>query len=235
MAAAVGHAIGEFHAEGGGSRTLRPSVGLVGGRARRRPPHPGASPRLTTGGIALIKLLQRSRGLEARLRALAPPAGGALVHGDLRWENVLVEPGTEPAVWLVDWEMGGAGEQAWDTGCFAAACVSAWLCSIPAVPGMAPDQLAAEAGLPMDTLALGLDAFWTAYRDVAPGTGTDAWAERCTQLTAVRLVYRGFECTQYDVDLEPLPVAHLQVAAHMLDDPSAPPTGFWRCRDLGTP
>ena len=27
--------------------------------------------------------------------------------------------------------MGGAGERAWDAGCFAAACVSAWLCSIP--------------------------------------------------------------------------------------------------------
>lgn len=219
VAAAVGRAIGEFHAEGADLGPSAPASDWLTDGLSIAHPTPRRLRQLTAGGIALIKLLQRSRGLEARLRALAPPAGGALVHGDLRWENVLVEPGTEPAVWLVDWEMGGAGEQAWDAGCFAAACVSAWLCSIPAVPGMAPDQLAAEAGLPMDALALGLDAFWTAYRDVAPGTRTDAWAERCTQLAAVRLVYRGFECTQYDVDLDPVPVSHLQVAANMLDDP----------------
>ena len=72
----------------------------------------------------------------------------------------------------------------------------------------------------MEALALGLNAFWTAYFEASPGTHTDAWVERCTQLAAVRLVYAGFECTQFDVDLQPSPVAHLQVAAHMLEDPA---------------
>jgi hypothetical protein len=174
---------------------------------------------LSAGGIELLKALQRSDELQARLSALAPPTGDALVHGDLRWENVLVAPGAEPLVWLVDWEMGGAGEPAWDAGCFAAACLSAWLCSIPSVPGLAPVQLMTEAALPMEALALGLNAFWSAYREAAPGTDTEAWGERCTQLAAVRLVYSAFECTQFDVGLQPTPIAHLQVAAHMLEDP----------------
>jgi aminoglycoside phosphotransferase (APT) family kinase protein len=219
VAAAVGRVVGELHAEASGLGPTGPrSDWLRGGLGIARPT-PGRLRELTAGGVALTKLLQRSGGLEARLQALAAPAGGTLIHGDLRWENVLVEPGVEPRIRLVDWELGGDGEPAWDAGCFAAACISEWLCSIPAVPGIPPDRLTAEAALPMDALSPGLAAFWAAYRDIAPDARTDAWAERCAQLAAVFLVHRGFECTQHDVALEPVPVAHLQVAAHMLDDP----------------
>ena len=220
VAAALGRAVGELHGEGADPRPDDPrSDWLQGGVGIARPTPRGLS-LLSAGGIELLKTLQRSNALQSRLGNLAPRAGDALVHGDLRWENVLVMPGPEPLVWLVDWEMGGAGERAWDVGCFAAACVSEWLCSIPDVPGLPPDRLAAEAALPMDALALGLNAFWTAYLEAAPGPHTDAWAERCTQLAAVRLVYAGFECTTFDAGLRPAAVAHLQVAAHVLENPA---------------
>ncbi len=219
VAAEVGRAVGELHAEGADPRPDDPRSDWLQGGVGIARPTPRRLRLLSAGGIELLKALQRSDELQARLWALAPPAGDALVHGDLRWENVLVAPGTEAKVWLVDWEMGGAGERAWDVACFSAACVSAWLCSIPSVPSLGPDQLAAEAALPMDVLALGLSAFWTAYREAAQGTHAKSWVERCAQLAAVRLVYRGFESTQFDVGLEPAPVAHLQVAARILEDP----------------
>lgn len=220
VAAAVGNAIGELHAEGTDPvPDAPPSDWLRGGVGIARPT-PQRVRLLSAGGIELMKMLQRSEGLQARLRSLTPPTSDALVHGDLRWENVLASPAPEPLVWLVDWEMGGAGERAWDVGCFAAACISAWLCSIPDVPGLGPDRLAQEATLPMDALYPGLKAFWTAYHEAAPGAHTDVWAERCAQLAAVRLVYAGFECTLADASLQPLPVAHLQVATHVLQDPA---------------
>ena len=150
------------------------------------------------------------------------PAVDELVHGDLRWENVLVAGDRHAAtrVWLVDWEMGGAGEHAWDAGCFAAAAVSAWLCSIPDVPGVPPDRLATEAELPMEAVAAGLDLFWSAYRASNPDSTTDAWAERAAQLAAVRLVHIGFELTELDLGVRASAVAHLQVAANILGDPA---------------
>jgi aminoglycoside phosphotransferase (APT) family kinase protein len=219
VGAAVGRAVGELHAEDLdlGSEVPR-SDWLQGGVGIARPT-PKRLHTLSAGGIDLLKLLQRSDELDARLRALAPPTVESLVHGDLRWENVLVAPDAEIQVWLVDWEMGGAGETAWDAGCFAAACLSAWLCSIPSVPGVRPDRLEDEATLPWAALAPGLDAFWSAYRGIAPETHADAWTARCAQLTAVRLVYRAFECTQFDTSLGTTPVLHLQVAARILDDP----------------
>ncbi len=221
VAAEVGRVVGEFHAEAGhvGDDDAPASVWSLGGIAVDRPTP--ASLRLMSGGeVALLKALQRSRELGARLAALAPPGAGDLVHGDLRWENVLVAPAAAPpGVWLVNWEMGGSGERAWDVGCFAASGVSAWLASIPAVPDAAPDRLGAEAGLPMDAIAPGLGAFWAAYRAAGPPAPTRPWAMRCAQLAAVRLVHLGFDRSAHLPDLHPLAVAHLQVATHILADP----------------
>ena len=144
------------------------------------------------------------------------------MHGDLRWENVLVAGGrgTTPRVWLVDWEMGGAGEHAWDTGCFAAAAVSACLRSAPDVPGVPLGRLVAEAGIPMTALEPGLDLFWSAYRAAHRDGAGDAWAGRCAQLAAVRLVHIAVELTELDLGVGPSAVLHLQVAENILGDPA---------------
>jgi len=96
-------------------------------------------------------------------------------------------------------------------------CVAVW--SIPFVPGVPLDRLAAEAAIPIETLAPGLSVFWAAYDAATPGSGLDAWAERCAQLAAVRLVHIGFESTAPSLGLPPVAVAHLQVASNVLDDP----------------
>ena len=151
-------------------------------------------------------------------------------------ENVLVAPGAAPPrVWLVDWEMGGSGERAWDVGCFAASGVSAWLASIPAVPDIAPGRLVAEAGLPMDAILPGLDAFWAAYRAAGPRAPTPGWAMRCAQLAAVRLVHLAFDRSAHVADLHPLAVGHLQVATHILADPRRAGRGSWGSHDHGDP
>jgi hypothetical protein len=220
VAAAVGRAVGEFHAEAGGAGgEVHPSVWLRGGVDVDRP-GPAHLRRLSAGGLKLLEALQRSEPLRSRLAALAPPGGDELIHGDLRWENVLVAEGPAPRVWLVDWELGGAGEHAWDAACFAAAAVSAWLWSIPFVPGVPLHRLSAEAAIPIEALAPALNVFWSAYRASAPRSAADGWAERCAQLAAVRLVHLGFECTAEDLGLRPSAVAHLQVASHVLDDPA---------------
>ena len=220
VAREVGLAVGELHSEVAYLAEDAPlSDWLRGGLGVVRPT-PRRLTLLSGGGVELLKLLQRSVRLEERLTDLAPPTCDALVHGDLRWENVLVAAEGKPRVWLVDWEMGGAGERAWDAGCFAAACISAWLCSIPSVPDVPPADLAEEAEIHIDALATSLRAFWTAYREAAPAVDDDdAWAERCAQLAAVRLVHTGFECTEFDSGLPPSAVAHVQVAAHVLEDP----------------
>jgi hypothetical protein len=220
-AAEVGRVVGGFHAEAGplGDGDAPPSVWLRDGTGVDRPT-PAYLGLLSGGQVGVLKALQRSRKLQAHLAALGPPVAGDLVHGDLRWENVLVAPvDAPPRVWLVDWEMGGSGERAWDVGCFAASGISAWLASIPTVPDVAPGGLVAEAALPMDAITSGLAAFWGAYRAAGPRAPRDDWAIRCAQLAAVRVVHLAFERSAHEADLHPLAVVHLQVATHMLADP----------------
>ncbi|MBF0688129.1 MAG: phosphotransferase [Cellulomonas sp.] len=48
---------------------------------------------------------------------LRRPAGGCLVHGDLKWSNLAV--GADGPV-VLDWELAGGGDPAWDVGSLAA-------------------------------------------------------------------------------------------------------------------
>jgi hypothetical protein len=47
-----------------------------------------------------------------------------LMHGDLRWTNVLPSSDVRPHVWLVDWELSCLGDPAWDVGSALADIVS---------------------------------------------------------------------------------------------------------------
>lgn len=67
---------------------------------------------------ALVALLRAQPALMAAAARLRTPAGRALVHHDLKWDNVAVAAGPSPV--LVDWELAGAGDPAWDLGCLVA-------------------------------------------------------------------------------------------------------------------
>lgn len=67
------------------------------------------------GATAVIGATLSDRGLCEALRefdrAWAPRAP---VHGDVKFDNVLVGPEAGGRLWLVDWELAGLGEPAWD-------------------------------------------------------------------------------------------------------------------------
>ena len=50
---------------------------------------------------------------------LRRPVGGCLVNHDLKWDNVVLTGPTQQPV-LVDWELAGLGDPAWDLGCLLA-------------------------------------------------------------------------------------------------------------------
>lgn len=181
---------------------------------------------LSLGGIELIEVLQSSDALCAGLDRAADGAAGddTLVHGDLRWENVFVVGGNHgpPSIRLVDWEMAGRGEAVWDVACFIAACLGAWLCTIPHVPGVSPAELTDLAAVPLSAVRPAIAAFADGYRDARtmPLGRVPAWTVRCAELVGVRLVHLAVEATRDDEYLQAGPVAHLQVALNVMEDPA---------------
>lgn len=189
-------------------------------------PAPGLFRHLSIAGLQLIEAVQRSERLSRHLDRLAAtqPTAETLVHGDLRWENVLVDDREQapPRIRLVDWEFAGQGEAVWDVACFMAACLSAWIASVPQIPGVPPDRLIELAGLPLEAVTPGLVAFRLAYQQGRGGAGAAgaAWTLRCAELVAVRLVHLALEATGDAEALRTAPVLHLQVALNILDDPA---------------
>ena len=59
----------------------------------------------------------------------------AVIHGDIRWDNLLAVRGGDSKRWtrlqLIDWELCGAGDPAVDIGAFFGEYLRAWLQSIP--------------------------------------------------------------------------------------------------------
>lgn len=101
-------------------------------RATARLPLPPASPPLIlsvlrtpreTDDAAINALMPRIAAVPALSAAAAEVsrAGGlCLVHHDLKWDNIVV-PATSPATAVIlDWELAGAGDPAWDLGCLVA-------------------------------------------------------------------------------------------------------------------
>ena len=146
LLAALGHLLGRLHAADDPPHHLGGSAGGAGGDRGTAPPAPGTPwvvavadgvlpPSLAGDGriAELAGEVAGDPGLADCLRALGArwpggPAGRAaaapqavLVHGDVKFDNVLVQgaPGPEgaaavPRLRLLDWELAGPGLAAWD-------------------------------------------------------------------------------------------------------------------------
>ena len=146
LLAALGHLLGRLHAADDPPHHLGGSAGGAGGGRGTAPPAPGTPwvvavadgvlpPSLAGDGriAELAGEVAGDPGLADCLRALGArwpggPAGRAaaapqavLVHGDVKFDNVLVQgaPGPEgaaalPRLRLLDWELAGPGLAAWD-------------------------------------------------------------------------------------------------------------------------
>jgi aminoglycoside phosphotransferase (APT) family kinase protein len=66
---------------------------------------------------SLVERLRAHRDLSLLLQNLAEDwAAFAVIHGDVKWDNVLVRfgPNGRWHLWLIDWELAGLGDPAWD-------------------------------------------------------------------------------------------------------------------------
>ena len=159
---------------------------------------PRAAAELPGAMLDLIALLQRTDGLAEALENLRVRLGDdALVHGDLKLDNVMADRRGRLA--LVDFEHAGAGDAAWDLGAGIGDLVSRWLLSVPAPAGGGLAAWLSRASVPRTRVAAAARALRSGYArqrplpagdDVAACAGVfllhraQAWIERYGRLTA---------------------------------------------------
>ncbi len=230
-AAALGRALGLLH-----SRT-RPLVADGSEWTAWAPPpwvlslhRPDASifTDVSAAGLELIRIVQRTEGFGELLDGLrATWAPTSLIHGDVKWSNVLVvDAGTpQESVKLIDWESAMVGDPSWDVGSALSQYLSFWLFSIPLTGGEAPERFPELAAYPLDAMKPALGACWVAYADGAGIAGSEVERQltRAVEMAAARLVQVAFEASQEQQQLVSSVVLHLQLAHNLLARPREAP------------
>jgi hypothetical protein len=219
-AAAAGRALAWLHrATAAAPRSMRAHPSIL--RVHR--PDPEALGELTPASLDLIRVIQTEAGLCSAFDRLRRGWRAAvLMHGDVRWENILVPAHPTGRVVLIDWEHATEGEAAWDVGGMLAAYLSDWVSGTRVA--IHPDQAVVQSGSsrPLGDMRAALGAFWDAYLEVVhlPRDEIEALRSRAVELAAARLVQRAFESTQWHGTVDGHHVLHVQVAANMLADPA---------------
>lgn len=177
---------------------------------------------------ASVELVKAVQGQPELCRALDELRQGwrpsALLHHDLRWENVLVcgsrAGGERRRVKIVDWELAGRGDPCWDVGCALSEYFASWLLAGALLEP--PGGFAPARGFPLAAMQPALAACWRTY---ALGMRLDAarsarWLVRSLRYTAARLVQTAYEHAQLSSGLGPELVRLLQFAANVMSRPA---------------
>ncbi|RMH22855.1 MAG: aminoglycoside phosphotransferase family protein [Acidobacteria bacterium] len=229
VAAALGGALGTVH------RVFRPLV--EGGELadfgapmpwvlRVHKPGPELLSSLSQANLKTLKILQTqedlSRNLDRLGRLWRPDA---LIHGDVKSDNVLVGEGTAGGVEvrLVDWELAQVGDPAWDVAGALHDFVLFWIFSMPLDRSDDAERLVAAARYPLAALQPAMRALWRGYKSSArlPSPAAAELLARAVPFSAARLIQSAYELA-HDATALPAPsVMLLQVAANLLRDPAA--------------
>jgi hypothetical protein len=183
---------------------------------------------LSPAGLAVLRILQTQEGIRDRLHRLSGHwQTPTLIHGDVKFENVLVPlapPGDEPdspEVWIADWEMVQFGDPAWDLAGALQDLLVLWVSSMPLSGDLRVSELAARARLPMAGFKNAARALWTGYRDNAEleAKEADRFLLRAVELSAARLAQSAFEGTDGIDRLPGWSAILLQITANLLAQP----------------
>ncbi len=202
LAAAQGRALAAIHAVARDGEALREDPPWV--LALHRPPLE-ALRYLSAASVTLVRHLQADERLGAAFDALREGwRPDVLVHRDVKWANCIAHPrpgGVRPTrIRLVDWEMAGWGDPAFDVG--------------SALSDFAAFGLDAGPGAVRPAAA----AFWDAYVR-ACGLGDAAAVallERSVRFAGARLVQSAYEHTQETTVMSPRVLRLVDLARELL-------------------
>jgi aminoglycoside phosphotransferase (APT) family kinase protein len=178
---------------------------------------------LSAANIQLVRLLQGTPHFAESLDELEGDfASEAFVHNDVKLENILVaRAGRRARPVIVDWEMAGEGDPAWDLGGLFGSYLGLWLASIPITGDTPPDQWPGLARHPLEAMQPLLRAAWARYRRdrrLAPAASVRL-VDRAARYAGARLVQSAFERSQLALTLDSTSTLMLQVALNMLTRP----------------
>jgi hypothetical protein len=140
----------------------------------------------------------------------------ALIHGDVKWDNVIVNPNGSDAIKLVDWELADLGDPRWDAGAVLQAYLSSWIFSMPMNGGAFRSPQ--HAGHPLDSIQPAIQAFWHAYADGFADV-TRGFLVASLRYGAARMIQTAYEQAHFAPELSAAGITLLQTSLNILARP----------------
>jgi tRNA A-37 threonylcarbamoyl transferase component Bud32 len=149
----------------------------------------------------------------------------ALIHGDMKFDNVVVRGAQtdEPTMHVVDWELADVGDSAWDVASILQAYLTWWIASLQRVPG---NETSDEAQYPLEAIQPAIRAFWDAYVSARRLGSRDAGAEleRAVRYAGARMLQTVYESMALAPSLTQHAVWQMQACVNILKEPRAAAT-----------
>jgi aminoglycoside phosphotransferase (APT) family kinase protein len=234
IGAALGSALAALHAAFPYSAArarpperARTTASTSGGPGVARPwildvhaPRPEMMRYLSPAQVTLIGLLQsRPHAIEALNRLRLDWAPSALIHGDVKWSNVLLAA-ARPAAWLIDWEFANWGDPAWDVGSalhsFLVDCI-AHADATAHGPVGAATAFARALPRAQPEIRRFCDAYLSGRASGVPAA--DAFLARAVLFAAARLIQTAYESCERLEDVPRFAAGELQLALNLLARP----------------
>jgi hypothetical protein len=189
---------------------------------------------ISQGNTQLIGILQQYPEFQSALMNIK--AGWnytALIHGDIKWENMMLCPGVgnaPPELKIIDWEIADIGDECWDVGAVIQAYLTFWIFSLPLGGGGGLTEAAASSPLDAESIKPALFAYWSAYaqsRKLDANTSRQMLV-RCMSCAAARMIQTAYESIQATPQISPHALCKLQMSMNILRDPEAAVADFIR-------
>jgi hypothetical protein len=183
---------------------------------------------LSAASHQLISIVQQRPSICEQLDALrAAWKSVAIVHGDIRSENVLVshvgDSQMRPVVRFVDFETVQFGDPAWDVAGALQDAILFWLFSM--TPGADVEKMVASGQYSLSEIQAILRALLNGY--FGEHRLERSFIDRAVRFSAVRMLQSAYESAAEE-DILPAPaVLLLQIAENVLNDPGRAVRGFY--------
>src|SRR5882724_1341597 len=146
----------------------------------------------------------------------------SLIHGDIKWDNCLIQPATEQneklALKVIDWELADLGDALWDVGAILQSYISYWILSMPTWSGASAEDMIAKAPFQLETFQSPIIAFWNRYKQVATisrENRKEALA-RSIGYGAARMIQTAYESLTFSSQMNANALYLLQVSMNIL-------------------
>jgi aminoglycoside phosphotransferase (APT) family kinase protein len=144
----------------------------------------------------------------------------ALIHGDMKFDNVVVRAAQTPeqSLHVVDWELADVGDSAWDVASILQAYLTWWIASLQRLPADGPND---AARYPLETIQPAIHAFWDAYASSRrlEGREADAELERAVGYAGARMLQTVYESMAWAPSLTQHAVWQMQACINILQEP----------------